>query len=742
MNASRDNRFQRRAVQGTILLAALVGSAGVVLPGPAWAYLAAAAAVLAVGTLCFRGMARAILEFLGVVSPAVGWVLARRRRRLEYGTALRGVQRTLEHFHQPGLAEAQLEELAAEPPPETKDDVPAACHALARQLTGEDEIGAPVFELLHHDLQGDLRPALWHLVREGSHWPEQRRQLIRILGPSEGLGWHGDPSQRTRVLGWVLDRLAEFQLERLRADLGVLKQLRHALEAYAVHLAHSGLSEDHLAATTADRLGFLLSQLDTLTGGASLAEADRQDLVEEVLLAAGKAWIAAWAETQGELPKQDPVALARVYLGIYATELAAGPRPERPELAVHVARDDGALRMLFGYLWQRDKLRREPAAGSTLETLASHWPRWAKAADREMGIGLSNAVRGELRSELLNRKWPTILPVRTAGERLLRQVRRIDERLEDLRATVHGDPSQRAAAESLDLRVEETAVIVAAPDLDPLVRTIREALGELSRPAEFPDPRSMERVERALGELRSSLLPGGGADTTEHEARAELSDYAARFRQAPILDLLDSCRQSAIDLSRQLGELGQRLAAETGGGSAYVITFDQRYGPVADLLDSLADKYGFRHYTRYSRIGEVPVGKTFEELYRALEADLESVFRPVLRETIERATHAQPPDPATAGDEAGDGTIEHDPWEDIEITVQQISLLHRHDFAVDDAENLLTRIRDLLPQSSVGPDPAPSAEAVLNKVFRFPPSSAVLGSAAAGRWGTRTSSAA
>jgi hypothetical protein len=187
---------------------------------------------------------------------------------------------------------------------------------------------------------------------------------------------------------------------------------------------------------------------------------------------------------------------------------------------------------------------------------------------------------------------------------------------------------------------------------------------------------------------------------------------------------LEECRRGASEIVSRLGELEERLELEASGGSAYVITFDQRYGPVADLIDSLAEKYGFRHYTRYSRLGELRPGESFEELYDRLSADLEQVLQPVLVQAVKeaRSEHLQPSGPGSE-----EGEQRHDSWEDIEITVQQISLLHRHDFAVDGADRLASMIRGLQSVAGPGKTLQPPPEQVLRKVFKIPPSSSLIG---------------
>jgi hypothetical protein len=193
-------------------------------------------------------------------------------------------------------------------------------------------------------------------------------------------------------------------------------------------------------------------------------------------------------------------------------------------------------------------------------------------------------------------------------------------------------------------------------------------------------------------------IPGLPTPTTAQEVEAGIVDFAAKalrpdtklvgylVKYQTVLDTLELFGERTTELKRQLIELGTELEAEASGGAAFLITFDQTRGPLADLIGLLKDKYNLKPYTRYSRIGKLKPGQSFESFYREFETDLE--------ELIKAATD---PDFANMLDVVGTRmgalpeeidsvvtAIEYSPhWDQVEITVQQFSDVHRHDFIRD-----------------------------------------------------------
>ena len=91
---------------------------------------------------------------------------------------------------------------------------------------------------------------------------------------------------------------------------------------------------------------------------------------------------------------------------------------------------------------------------------------------------------------------------------------------------------------------------------------------------------------------------------------------------ASVLNTLAMFRARTAELAEKLDELSWMRQAESTGGSAFLITFDQIRVGLAVLIDTLAVMYHFHHYTRYSRIGVLKPGESFEDLYRRLGVDL------------------------------------------------------------------------------------------------------------------------
>jgi len=139
--------------------------------------------------------------------------------------------------------------------------------------------------------------------------------------------------------------------------------------------------------------------------------------------------------------------LTLVVLGIFTAETAPGGLPLLAHLAPRVAHQPMALRMLFGCLWKTVPGSEGAGASADPSRLAVAWDEWATAAEAEMGGGLSDAVHGELRAQLLHRVWPTWLPMASTINQGARQSEQVVERLDELsQAAVARSPRQHAGS--------------------------------------------------------------------------------------------------------------------------------------------------------------------------------------------------------------------------------------------------------------------------------------------------------
>ncbi len=646
------------------------------------------AATIALGLLSGKNTVQTILELLRPLIPPLDWFLSLEHRRQELRAALDDVTQTLQHFRRQAPTQSQLDEIAKEPPNVGEEILQAACKAIAEKLGGNRD--PLVLELLHRGLHDSDTSTFWKHADEELRW--ELATLLALSGRLTGF----EATRMTEALAWIFRRVREFRLEAIEHELRCLELIWTSLDSFSKFL-----QENHGEPHEEDLFDTLLTVLDEALAGAMLSQTDLGELTEEVLIEICGPWIRAAAGGNSATP--DVVEnLTLIALGIFHTEVAPSGPPWLSRLSSKVARKPQALRMLFGYLWRKSLVSEGVSTTPRLSVLAAGWNGWASAAEGEMGKHLSKAIYGELRSQLLNRLWPSWLPIASTVDQFAQQSDEVRKRLDRLSESLDKDPGWRQEIEAL---------LTWANAMDESVRDLApEAL--------------VEKVSAAIVEKERAFLPqpeNGSGD--EPAVRKTLEKYVERFRPetrlAGMLTTLAQFRDEADDLIRQLEDLEGWLKAESTGGSAYLITFDQTRGALAHLIDALGDKYGFRHYTRYARYGELRPGLAFEKLYAGLEADLEKLIEVAVNQPqqlikvgvplgadhkqLQAVIHA-----LNGHQNATDEEQEAD-WTDLRITVQRISLLYRHEF-VTDAEAL----REKLPPE------------VFAKTFRVPTSSALV----------------
>jgi hypothetical protein len=661
----------RLVAAGTLVLAlATLCTAALVAPGlTTRAYLAALVLALLIAVLAGRKLRRLVLPLLGEVLPPIRWLIQYPRRHLELTEVVQGMDRTLKDLRQDSLNPEDLEALSEIPPRDKRDDVGFCCEQFAEKLCGKRLPMAIVFELLYRDSLGQETAGLWRQTKD-----EQRCKLARILAASERLPAVGAGREMEDLVAWVLDRLPdEFSSKLVFSEIGSLHRLWLHLSGYAEFLRGVGIE-------ALPGLTFLKQSVDReLSRGLVTPEYDR--VAEAVLLSASSDWVGKW-RTAGGLKQPDSDSLALLGLGIFTAEFAPVGIPLLPALGRRVAGERRTLGMLLAYLWRRSRPLGGGGASPSLGELARHWSTWLVAAEAEMGAGVRHELFMVLRSELMGGVWPTWLPIQRTIAEIVQMAERNSGQLETLVAAATKDKAWRLDMQELFDRAGKTheKILYLAPEaiVEKVTSAVEDKLRALTPPAQATG------VPPTAQDLKKRLDCFAGQFRPETRLMGFLDSYARVF------DTLALFRERAEDLTRELERLSSGLLAEAGGGSAYIITFDQLKGGLADLIDSLAEKYGFQHYTRYSRIGVLRPGEKFEAFYRRFEADLEE----------------QLVDKFDAPEEC----------QQIAITVQQISLLHSHDFATDAEATLKAK----MPKG-----------AAYTKVFRKRPWSAAFASPAA-----------
>ena len=582
-------------------------------PGPAWAAVLAAGAWALFLVRTDHEMVRTVLSLLATICPPVSWALSYERRQRELDDIFRGVNRTLQHFNLGPLPPREWEELSSRPPYDVEEDLLAACCASVAGRIGRDP---EIVELLHRDLQDDATAELWGRI---SSEEEKKRELAGILVRSSRLPRIDlQPEDRTELVVRALGCLpGPFKLKRVQDELRSWSRLWNHLAAYARYLNGQ--------APPAHSLKALMEAVDLAIEKGPLG-CDYDRAAVEALLETSREWLRGWAQAPAARP-EDADDLALVHLGIFSAEHEAAGKPLLAALGCRVAADPKAHGMLLAHLWIRSQP--DTAGIQGLKEMALHWEEWLAAATADMGPGITAEVSQVLASHLRKGAWPSQLPVQRAVAEISLQVRKSRDDIRSLCKV------QEKTAEWLE-KMNEIYQWASGHGLPPSADSLEEI---------------KKAVNDAVKEKVRRLAPAGAPGGFEKR----LDDFARRFppetrparpaADAPPIVAISSLRERAAGLGRELEQISDMLLAEAGGDRGYLITFDQSPVGLAQVLDKeLANDYGFRHYTRYSRIGEMPQGETFADFQERFVNDLNRVL---------------------ASRNAGD-------WQQVEITLQSI----------------------------------------------------------------------
>lgn len=674
---------------------------GIKVPGPRWIYIGAGILVLMAGFIIDRPGLYWALKVLGFDQ-----LLEYEGRRFEYREVVQNMNRTLRVFTRRELEPSELKDIEDLPPVNAKDDVKCCCRSLAIKRKNDPE--AQVLELLYLGSRGLDTQTLWEKTT-----PPQRQKLARILAKSGELDGFDNCDQAVSALEWFFDRIDYFDLELVKSEIRVLVKLWRHLKDFADYLGRSDLSKVIPDLSSSAELKNLRSDVAKKLGTVLLSQAKYEDVAVYLLGRKGKEWICAWDET---LPEEVAASLAVVSLGICTAETSAIRSPLMSDLSLRVAHDKNALEILFGYLWRKSRLDFDVLASTDLSALAK-WKVSVAGAEGEMGTEITREVRGTLHSELTNNAWPTWLPIHQANAQLVAESHQIYDSVERLAsAPARGADWELEMSKLLD-RLDLKISLKSAALFETIKETVDKKYATTGR-----TPHSAQEVEEGLNDFAARTF----------RPETKLAGYLAKYQS--VLDTLELFRERAADLTRQLYELGGEIEAEAAG-SAYLITFDQTRGPLADLIDSLQQKHNFKPYTRYSRIGKLRLGQGFESFYSEFEADLEKLIEAatntdfksrlkavgitvgadprqlgIVVSEIESA-HEEQRTATQRGSESGHeeqriATQGRADWEQVEITVQQ--LFHRHDFIRD------AKIKTIIhtPPFKIPPTPEVSVKAL------------------------------
>ncbi len=783
-------RFKRRSSSPGpwtfVFVAGLLLVASFIAPGPRWLYAILGVAVLALGVLTSRSTAELFVSFLATLSPSIAWILRLFSRRREFGEVLSNMDAMLRELKCPTLGRGDLDELAENPPYDAGGDLMACSRIFAARLDGTgvaepdesfraklgglwakikeifwkkpESNGPPlaaVYELLYRDRYGPETGILWQSMNT-----EQRWQIARILADSGSLPPLEEGERMAELVHWVLCHLGaeEFSTEAVKRELQAFIDLWLTLSGYAGYLGGVGIQTD-------PGIDDLRPEVDRETRGGLIA-GQLEAVGVEILIRRGRSWISDWLGRQERTDKtpREIDRLARVSVGIYLADYVSAEHLMLAELAPRLVEkppsESPGVRMLLAHLWARSRPEAKGPLAPPLDELVCNWSEWYEEAKGSMGAGLFGEMYAVLESDLGQGSWPIWLPVPQAVAESVKQSRRMHE---DLKGLIERADERQEELRSFLEEVRGKPVSEMKPErlIEEVQSAFSEYLQRMLPPGETgPAPRSPEELRERLESL-----------AREHRRESRLPRELGEFHQAleKMLETQTSFRDHAEHLTRRLDGLSSLLAAEAAGGSAYLITFDQLKGGVANIIDELEDQYGFEHYTRYARIGELRSGESFESFYVRFEADLEERFRAAFAtrqlqesekerflaelEEISKTPAARsfpaiepwayrrvelPPDEsfedffARAGVDLERQLAEHFPlvaaeqrqalgrrsleaariaavWEQIEVTVQQISLVHRHDFAADAKQGL-----------------GRALGRVFSRVFRVPPSSSLV----------------
>lgn len=624
-------------------IAALLVASGLA-PGPWWPYLAAAAVwVLLLARRDYEWV-HAGLSLLASIFPPVQWALSYERLQQDFREVVAGMERTLSYFSfkQASLTEADREALCSRPPRENQDDLlKVCCGGFEKRI--ESHPPAQVLELLYRYLHEQTSAGIWGTISSDD---ELKRKLAGILVNSQRLPALDDagPQDMEALVVRTLDLLPMFDLRVVEDELRSWKRLWAHLTGYGDYLRAESAGEIEAKPGVKD--------LTRAVGGVipgKLLTGEYNEAAEKALLGISREWVCGWAKDKG-LSGWDAENLAVLGLGIFSSEHEATGRALLAGFGDHVAGNSDALDMLLAYLWNRSRLATSPTHG--FGHLALHWTTWRNGAATEMGPGLCPEVCRVLAADLRKGAWPTELPVQRSIAEILRTSQQNHDDLMKVMKARKKTPPLLKKIDELYQRVSGTGQPlnhnVPLEDLQRVVQSAVEAnIRQLSPPTAGKAPDTAQKLEKNLesfaGRYRPEIPPAGHPE-------GDVKSVAA----------MAALHERAASLGLELEEISERLLAEAGGARGYIITFDQSRGGLAEVIDDLKKDhgFGFEHYTRYSRIGVLQEGETFEEFYRSFLGKLEERLQAEIDE-----------DPAH--------------WEQIEITVQPISLSHRHDFATD-----------------------------------------------------------
>ncbi len=771
-----------------VLLAGLLFAVNLVAPGPWWLL---GLAVLVLGVVTNRSTAELFVSFLAHLSPPIDWILRLSVRRREFDEVVHNMDAMLRELKCATPASDALVEMRQNPPYDAGDDTTVCARSFAERLDGKpdepreglrawikhifikpertDLPTAAVYELLYRERYGLETEILWHSME-----PSHRRELVIILAGTLPPFEKGE--RMADLVEWVLQHLKDqaFSTKDVKREIQAFIDLWLLLSGYAGYLDAVGIQAD-------PKVDDLRPEVDSRLTKGLLADSF-EAISTEILTRQGRRWISDWLKSKAaDRSAVEVDRLARVSVGIYLADHVSTEHPVlarlAPQIVEKTTHESPAVKMLLTHLWVRSQSGVEGPLSPPFDELVFNWSDWDGDAKKVMGAGFCRRMFAVLESQLQEGKWPTWPPVQQAVAESVQQSRRIQAELKLLTESRKRDESWQK-------------------EMGSLLKAIAEPVsGSPEEPG--PDPeRLIEKVQSAFTEYLQDMLPPketGASPKSPEEVRKRLHSFAQDHRQEPplprqfdefhsaletMLETQALFRDHAEDLARRLDDVGFLLKAEAAGGSAYIITFDQVKGGIADIIDELKDEYGFEHFTRYARMGKLPPDESFESFYTRFEADLEQRFlaafatRQLAESEKERflteleailTSLDEEPFPATkwyrqvdvrsgespedflarVADDLEQQLEEHflsvppeqrqaacrkwleaaritAVWEQIEVTVQQISLFHRHDFVID-AKRVLGK----------------TLGKAFSKVFRLPPSSSLVIAADQDRYGSR-----
>lgn len=178
---------------------------------------------------------------------------------------------------------------------------------------------------------------------------------------------------------------------------------------------------------------------------------------------------------------------------------------------------------------------------------------------------------------------------------------------------------------------EQACAVVSqwSEDGDP-IRVLQAYLWEKGRRAEAPiSPDELDSKWRTWSDdAKAELEKNGPGDFAANRGRLAERLEAGIWPTRRSRDATDTSNPYPVAPPVSLPE-----HEEVRDPDAYLITFDERSGPLAKLIDGLKSRsdqkqiYRFGPYTRYTRLGVVPRGMPFHEFVERFLADLDGELR-------------------------------------------------------------------------------------------------------------------